>query len=163
MESVLFSRLLEWLIDESVPQELRTEAAIVLGSLAWGTEENIQQLVSAGAVPVLLRGLSNPCLPHVEACLRCLRTIFMAPNPPVQFIYQVNQAFLIYKIFFQSLLQHVSLCKFVVTQTSEHYGLSLQETNPIQKLQQQKIFKKMSKQFSVKFCCICCCLCVEWD
>ena len=92
MKRIPFSRLLEWLIDESVPQELRTEAAIVLGSLAWGTEENIQQLVGVGAVPVLLRGLSNSCLPHVEACLRCLRTIFMAPNPPVQLIYQVKNA-----------------------------------------------------------------------
>jgi hypothetical protein len=48
--------LLEWLIDESVPQELRTEAAIVLGSLAWGTEKHINQLVNAGAVRVLLKG-----------------------------------------------------------------------------------------------------------
>ncbi|KAK7113106.1 armadillo repeat-containing protein 8-like [Littorina saxatilis] len=84
----ILPRLLEWLIDESVPQELRTEAAVVLGSLAWGTEENIQHLVNAGAVPVLLRGLSNTSLAHVEACLRCLRTVFMAPNPPVNLIYQ---------------------------------------------------------------------------
>ena len=52
-------RLLEWLIDESVPQDLRLEAAVVLGSLAWGTEENIYHLVNAGAVPVLLRGINQ--------------------------------------------------------------------------------------------------------
>ena len=44
-----------------MPQELRTEAAIVVGSLAWGTEENIQRLVSVGAVPVFLRGLFPAC------------------------------------------------------------------------------------------------------
>ena len=47
------------MIDESVPQDLRLEAAVVLGSLAWGTEENIYHLVNAGAVPVLLRGINQ--------------------------------------------------------------------------------------------------------
>lgn len=47
------------MIDESIPLELRTEAAVVLGSLAKGTEENIQQLVNAGAVPTLLKGLAK--------------------------------------------------------------------------------------------------------
>ncbi|PVD37988.1 hypothetical protein C0Q70_00591 [Pomacea canaliculata] len=81
-------RLLQWMIDESIPLELRTEAAVVLGSLAKGTEENIQQLVNAGAVPTLLKGLFNNSLPYVEACLRCLRTIFLSSHPPVSVVYQ---------------------------------------------------------------------------
>ncbi|XP_076457218.1 armadillo repeat-containing protein 8-like [Babylonia areolata] len=88
IESGAVPRLLEWMMEDALPQELRTESAILLGSLAFGTERHIQQLVHDGAVPILLRGLSNPNLHYVEACLRCLRTIFTAANPPVNFIYQ---------------------------------------------------------------------------
>ncbi|KAL8588913.1 hypothetical protein ACOMHN_012951 [Nucella lapillus] len=88
IENGIVSRLLGWLSEESIPQELRTEAAILLGSLAFGTDTHIQQLVLAGVVPVLLNGLSNPNLNYLEACLRCLRTIFLASCPPVELIYQ---------------------------------------------------------------------------
>ncbi|XP_069108319.1 armadillo repeat-containing protein 8-like [Argopecten irradians] len=50
-------RLLQWMIDDDADVGLRTEAAIVLGSLAKGTEENIQHLVDSGCVTVLLKGL----------------------------------------------------------------------------------------------------------
>nr|KAG5713716.1 hypothetical protein BaRGS_024343 [Batillaria attramentaria] len=73
--------------DDSKPQELKTECAVVLGSLAKGTDKNIHQLVSAGVAPVLLKALFNPNLPYVEACLRCLRTIFLSPNPPFPLVY----------------------------------------------------------------------------
>ena len=46
------------MIDDSISIELRTEAAIVLGSLAKGTEEDVQTLVNAGSVNVLLMGKS---------------------------------------------------------------------------------------------------------
>ncbi|XP_060084533.1 armadillo repeat-containing protein 8-like, partial [Ylistrum balloti] len=81
-------RLLQWMIDDDADVGLRTEAAIVLGSLAKGTEENIQHLVDSGCVTVLLKGLSNNNLKFVEACLRCLRTIFLSNNPPVHHVYQ---------------------------------------------------------------------------
>ncbi|XP_033728549.1 armadillo repeat-containing protein 8-like isoform X2 [Pecten maximus] len=81
-------RLLQWMIDDDAEVGLRTEAAIVLGSLAKGTEENIQHLVDSGCVTVLLKGLSNNNLKFVEACLRCLRTIFLSSNPPVHHVYQ---------------------------------------------------------------------------
>lgn len=51
-----FTRLLQWIIDEDIPVELRTESAIVLGSLAKGTAENINCLVDSGCVAVLLKG-----------------------------------------------------------------------------------------------------------
>lgn len=53
------SRLLQWIIDEDIPVELRTESAIVLGSLAKGTPENINCLVDSGCVAVLLKGYTN--------------------------------------------------------------------------------------------------------
>lgn len=93
IEQGVVPRLLQWMVDDLKPQELRTEGAVVLGSLAKGTDDNIQQLVSAGAVPVLLKGLSNPNLLYVEACLRCLRTIFLSPSPPVSLVYQDTTLF----------------------------------------------------------------------
>ncbi|KAK7507963.1 hypothetical protein BaRGS_00000928, partial [Batillaria attramentaria] len=87
IEQGVVQRLLQWMNDDSKPQELKTECAVVLGSLAKGTDKNIHQLVSAGVAPVLLKALFNPNLPYVEACLRCLRTIFLSPNPPFPLVY----------------------------------------------------------------------------
>lgn len=53
------TRLLQWIIDEDIPVELRTESAIVLGSLAKGTTENINCLVDSGCVAVLLKGIET--------------------------------------------------------------------------------------------------------
>jgi hypothetical protein len=44
------------MINESNPIELRIESAVVLGSLAKGTEDNIRGLIEAGAISVLLKG-----------------------------------------------------------------------------------------------------------
>ncbi|KAL5006183.1 hypothetical protein ScPMuIL_017341 [Solemya velum] len=81
-------RLLQWLIDADVAIGLRTQSAVVLGSLAKGTEENIQSLVEAGSIPALLKGLCNSDLKFIEACLRCLRTIYLTSRPPVDLLYQ---------------------------------------------------------------------------
>ncbi|XP_048772838.1 armadillo repeat-containing protein 8-like isoform X3 [Ostrea edulis] len=81
-------RLLQWIIDEDIPVELRTESAIVLGSLAKGTSENISCLVDSGCVAVLLKGLSSNNVKFIEACLRCLRTIFLSENSPLDQIYE---------------------------------------------------------------------------
>ena len=48
-------RLLQWLVDEEAPQQLRTDAAIIMGSIAKGTTENINTLVEEGCVTVLLK------------------------------------------------------------------------------------------------------------
>jgi hypothetical protein len=49
-------RLLEWVITDETPVEVRTEAAVVLGSLAKGSQDNVKSLVEEGTVSVLLKG-----------------------------------------------------------------------------------------------------------
>ena len=50
------------MIDENMPLELRIESAVVLGSLAKGTEENIRGLLEAGTISVLLKGENTQTL-----------------------------------------------------------------------------------------------------
>ncbi|KAK3543510.1 hypothetical protein QTP70_023215, partial [Hemibagrus guttatus] len=80
-------RLLYLLQQSSSSAELRTECAVVLGSLAMGTENNIKSLVDCHIIPTLLQGLLCPDLVFIEACLRCLRTVFISPVTPVQLLY----------------------------------------------------------------------------
>lgn len=80
-------RLLYLLQQCSSSSELRTECAVVLGSLAMGTENNIKSLVDCHIIPALLQGLLCPDLVFIEACLRCLRTVFISPVTPVQLLY----------------------------------------------------------------------------
>lgn len=84
----IIPRLLQWIIDDDVAIELRTEAAIVLGSLAKGTEQDLIMLVNAGSVTVLLIGITNNNVKFVEACLRCLKTIYLMNDPPVQLVFE---------------------------------------------------------------------------
>ncbi|XP_070387371.1 armadillo repeat-containing protein 8-like isoform X4 [Dermacentor albipictus] len=94
----LVPRLLQILREESHPQ-LLCETAVILNSLAKGTEENVKALLDAGVLPVLLQGFQKhtqllPCgLVHqdqryVEACLRCLRTLFRSELTPVECMYE---------------------------------------------------------------------------
>ncbi|XP_051566375.1 armadillo repeat-containing protein 8-like isoform X2 [Myxocyprinus asiaticus] len=80
-------RLLYLLQQSSSSLELRTECAVVLGSLAMGTENNIKSLVDCHIIPALLQGLLCSDLIFTEACLRCLRTVFISPVTPVQLLY----------------------------------------------------------------------------
>lgn len=80
-------RLLYLLQQSSSSLELRTECAVVLGSLAMGTENNIKSLVDCHIIPALLQGLLCLDLIFIEACLRCLRTVFISPVTPVQLLY----------------------------------------------------------------------------
>ncbi|KAM4558413.1 armadillo repeat-containing protein 8 isoform 5-T5 [Odontesthes bonariensis] len=80
-------RLLYLLQQSSSSLQLRTECAVVLGSLAMGTENNIKSLVDCHIIPTLLQGLLCPDLIFTEACLRCLRTVFISPVTPVQLLY----------------------------------------------------------------------------
>lgn len=80
-------RLLYLLQQSSSSLQLRTECAVVLGSLAMGTENNIKSLVDCHIIPTLLQGLLSPDLIFTEACLRCLRTVFISPVTPVQLLY----------------------------------------------------------------------------
>ncbi|XP_068602851.1 armadillo repeat-containing protein 8 [Brachionichthys hirsutus] len=80
-------RLLYLLQQSSSSLELRTECSVVLGSLAMGTENNVKSLVDCHIIPALLQGLLCADLIFIEACLRCLRTVFISPVTPVQLLY----------------------------------------------------------------------------
>uniref|UniRef100_W5M9E2 Armadillo repeat-containing protein 8 n=1 Tax=Lepisosteus oculatus TaxID=7918 RepID=W5M9E2_LEPOC len=80
-------RLLYLLQQPSSSTALRAECAVVLGSLAMGTDNNVKSLVDCHIIPALLQGLLCQDLPFVEACLRCLRTVFISPVTPVQLLY----------------------------------------------------------------------------
>uniref|UniRef100_A0A2D4L3U5 Armadillo repeat-containing protein 8 n=1 Tax=Micrurus paraensis TaxID=1970185 RepID=A0A2D4L3U5_9SAUR len=79
--------LLYLLQQENSSTELKTECAVVLGSLAMGTENNVKSLLDCHIIPVLLQGLLSPDLKFIEACLRCLRTIFTSPVTPEELLY----------------------------------------------------------------------------
>ncbi|KAL7990755.1 hypothetical protein Chor_014185 [Crotalus horridus] len=81
------SRLLYLLQQENSSTELKTECAVVLGSLAMGTENNVKSLLDCHIIPALLQGLLSPDLKFIEACLRCLRTIFTSPVTPEELLY----------------------------------------------------------------------------
>ncbi|XP_048454632.1 armadillo repeat-containing protein 8 isoform X4 [Rhincodon typus] len=80
-------RLLYLLQQETSTVELKTECAVVLGSLAMGTENNVKSLLDCHIIPALLQGLLLPDLKFIEACLRCLRTILTSPVTPVEVLY----------------------------------------------------------------------------
>ncbi|XP_041532828.1 armadillo repeat-containing protein 8 isoform X3 [Microtus oregoni] len=80
-------RLLYLLQQEPSSTELKTECAVVLGSLAMGTENNVKSLLDCHIIPALLQGLLSPDLKFIEACLRCLRTIFTSPVTPEELLY----------------------------------------------------------------------------
>ena len=54
---LLIFRLLQFMIEEDVSLELKVESAVVLGSIAKGTEDNIRSLIDAGAISVLFKGI----------------------------------------------------------------------------------------------------------
>ncbi|KAM8933375.1 armadillo repeat-containing protein 8 isoform 3-T3 [Pelodytes ibericus] len=80
-------RLLYLLQQETSSTELKTECAVVLGSLSMGTENNVKSLLDCHIIPALLQGLLSADLRFIEACLRCLRTIFTSPVTPVELLY----------------------------------------------------------------------------
>uniref|UniRef100_A0A6I8PLM9 Armadillo repeat-containing protein 8 n=1 Tax=Ornithorhynchus anatinus TaxID=9258 RepID=A0A6I8PLM9_ORNAN len=80
-------RLLYLLQQETSSTELKTECAVVLGSLAMGTENNVKSLLDCHIIPALLQGLLSPDLKFIEACLRCLRTVFISPVTPEELLY----------------------------------------------------------------------------
>lgn len=96
-------RLLQLLGDTSgsITDRIRLEAAVTLGSLAKGTDQHVIALIDLGVVPLILQVLLTTPLPEpatdgktrindllIEACLRCLRTVFQHSAAPVHTIYQ---------------------------------------------------------------------------
>ncbi|XP_039279175.1 armadillo repeat-containing protein 8 [Nilaparvata lugens] len=84
----IVTRLMQILADVKLPPDLRSEAAITLGSLAKGTVSHIKQLIDVGIVPVLLTSiLTTESNKLIEACLRCVRSVFRHPSAPVDLIF----------------------------------------------------------------------------
>lgn len=94
-------RLLQLLGDTSgtIGDRVRLESAVTLGSLAKGTDQHVLALIDLGVVPMVLQVLLSIQQPAaggfekttsllIEACLRCLRTIFQHSVVPVRAIYQ---------------------------------------------------------------------------
>ncbi|XP_033210548.1 armadillo repeat-containing protein 8-like isoform X1 [Belonocnema kinseyi] len=96
-------RLLQLLGDTSgtISDRIRLESAVTLGSLAKGTDQHVLALIDLGVVPLILQVLLTTTVPDspadgkarvsdllIEACLRCLRTVFQHSAAPVHTIYQ---------------------------------------------------------------------------
>lgn len=52
----LYFRLYQILLDKSSSEQLLVEAAVTIGSLARGSEQHVQELLSAGLLNVMLQG-----------------------------------------------------------------------------------------------------------
>lgn len=97
-------RLLQLLGESSseLSERIRLESAVTLGSLAKGTDQHVLALIDLGVVPLILQVLLTTQVSEtanaegkdkladllVEACLRCLRTVFQHSAAPVHTIYQ---------------------------------------------------------------------------
>lgn len=77
--------------------KIRLESVVTLGSLAKGTDQHVLALIELGVVPLILQVLlssssndKNNKLTDdlIEACLRCLRTVFQHSSAPIKMIYQ---------------------------------------------------------------------------
>ncbi|GFT54197.1 armadillo repeat-containing protein 8 [Nephila pilipes] len=80
-------RLFQFLVDKNSSPELMIEAAVTLGSLARGTDKQVEALLGAGLINVVLRGLASPHSKLMEACLRCLRTVLSRKDSPIEVMY----------------------------------------------------------------------------
>ncbi|XP_035661566.1 armadillo repeat-containing protein 8-like isoform X1 [Branchiostoma floridae] len=119
-------RLLEFIQNERAAVGLRTESAIVLGSLAKGSQANVKRLVDSGVVPILLQCLNNSNLKFVEGCLRCLRSIFTSQAAPVELLYtDPGVVPHMLDIVSQSPTTQECICSILAQccKTSEHQGL----------------------------------------
>lgn len=74
--------------DQNSSSELLCEAVITLGSFAHGTSENVQAVLTAKALPLLIRGLGHSDQEVVSACIRTLRTLYLSDCAPSDTIFQ---------------------------------------------------------------------------
>jgi armadillo repeat-containing protein 8 len=82
IEQGFVPRLLALLQNDSKPLHLRLNVAIIIGSLAKGTESNVQDLDKFGTQDVLLNLALLPSTDAkmIEVCLSVLKTIMQYPN-----------------------------------------------------------------------------------
>ncbi|XP_059175261.1 armadillo repeat-containing protein 8-like isoform X2 [Physella acuta] len=108
-------RLLQWIADETINVDLRTESAIVLGSLSKGNADIINTLVQEKTVPVLLKALTNLNQRYTEAVLRCLRSIFLVNIESVSCLYEENKSGSTYIPHILSLINCSVVCQECIT------------------------------------------------
>lgn len=82
IEQGFVPRLIALLQNENKPLHLRLNVAIIIGSLAKGTEANVQDLDKFGTEEVLLNLTLSPTTDPkmVEICLSVLKTIMQYPS-----------------------------------------------------------------------------------
>lgn len=73
-------RLVYLINNENTSTALKTQCAIILGSLAKGIDTNVKNLVDYGVITAMCSGLCSTDLKFYEACIRCLRTIIIASD-----------------------------------------------------------------------------------
>lgn len=96
-------QLLQLLRDpiDGVPNRIQLESLVTLGSLAKGTDQHVLSLIDLGIVPCLLEVLlqlpidkistNHNCNLHcllIEACMRCLKSVFQHPSAPISEIFK---------------------------------------------------------------------------
>ncbi|KNC97089.1 uncharacterized protein SPPG_07484 [Spizellomyces punctatus DAOM BR117] len=82
MKMGVTERLVKFLSDPTSDLDLRVQVSVVLGSFAYGNDQNIQMLVEAGAITPLLATLSSKELKLVEAGARALKAVYQSAHAP---------------------------------------------------------------------------------
>lgn len=113
IEQGFVPRLIVLLQDESKPLNLKLNVAIIIGSLAKGTESNVQDLDKFGTEEVLLNLTLSPTTDPkmVEICLSVLKTIMQYPSKIRNSFFQHSEDIntlsrLISKLFFALIYCH---------------------------------------------------------
>ncbi|KAG4070175.1 hypothetical protein HA402_003865 [Bradysia odoriphaga] len=81
----LLPKLVSFITLDEVPLSVKLDAAIVIGSLAKGTESHVSALIDCRIVDIMLAIVSNPSTDKrlVEIALSVLRSIFQHPLAPI--------------------------------------------------------------------------------
>lgn len=92
-------RLMAILDEQNTPLNIRYDAAIVLGSLSKGSDENVHALIDVELIQLLLTIITNPSSDKqlAEICLCVVRSIYERPFAPSELI-NTNASTLVYLI-----------------------------------------------------------------
>ncbi|KAK9717138.1 hypothetical protein K7432_006413 [Basidiobolus ranarum] len=89
----ILPRLIEIIVknDNTTDPQSKIQAVVILGSLAYGNEENVCTLIDSGVIPPLLDCLTLRNEPKlIEAAARALKAIFNSPRAPKQHIFETG-------------------------------------------------------------------------
>lgn len=84
----IVQKLLQVLTSVDTPADILVECAVIMGSLAQGTDSNRTELMEEGVMAIMMQGLADSHQRFMEACLRFLRTMFVSPNAPTEIIFE---------------------------------------------------------------------------